>query len=135
MGRSSQLVRVLSQAVMVMALCVGIGGMVSNGEDNDLMKQCTTAIQDLGNCLMFVTAKEAEPTKACCSAVSAMKDKQPVCLCLFIGQAHNGTNPALKGLGIQEAKLLQLPNACHLTNASVTNCPSKLIYFSFISPY
>ncbi|KAJ8439140.1 hypothetical protein Cgig2_027066 [Carnegiea gigantea] len=131
MGRSSQLIRVLTKVVMMIALCVQIGGMVSSSgdADNALMKECTTEIQQLGNCLMFVTGKEGEPTKECCAAVTAMKDKQPVCLCLFIGQAHNGTNQALKNLellGISSsspaASIFMNNNA---TSSTASNSPSS----------
>ncbi|RVW40055.1 Non-specific lipid transfer protein GPI-anchored 1 [Vitis vinifera] len=67
--------------------------------------------------------KAATPTKDCCSAVSEIRESKPVCLCYFIQQAHNGSAEA-KSLGIQEAKLLQLPSACKMANASLSDCPS-----------
>lgn len=99
--------------------------MVGVEGSGSMVDECRTDIQQLGNCLMFATGKSAEPTKECCNTVNGIKDRHPVCLCFFIGEAHNGSQ-TIKSLGVQESKLLQLPDACHLVNASLTNCPMLL---------
>ncbi|KAG5227942.1 GPI-anchored protein [Salix suchowensis] len=68
--------------------------------------------------------KANTPTKDCCGAVQTIKDSEPKCLCYIIQQAHNGSTQ-FKNLGIQEAKMLQLPTACKLQNASLSFCPSE----------
>ncbi|KAL9226407.1 hypothetical protein vseg_002225 [Gypsophila vaccaria] len=121
--------------VGILTLCLLQGVMIQmkpTAATTELTTECATAIQQVTSCLGYATGKAPEPTKECCNAVSSMKEKQPVCLCFFIGQAHNGS-AQIKSLGIQEAKLMQLPSACHLTNASITECP-KLLGISPSSP-
>ncbi|XP_074310043.1 non-specific lipid transfer protein GPI-anchored 1 isoform X1 [Silene latifolia] len=127
--------QILTAKLVLLTLCLqGLVYMDSGeaAESPSLAVQCGTAIQQVTSCLTFATGKAAEPTKDCCTAVSSMKEKQPVCLCFFIGQAHNGSEQ-IKSLGIQEAKLMELPSACHLTNASIAECP-KLLGISPTSP-
>ncbi|GMN49249.1 hypothetical protein TIFTF001_018416 [Ficus carica] len=47
-------------------------------------------------------------------------------------QTHNG-NDKIKSMGIQETKLLALPSACAVKNATLTECP-KLLGLSPNSP-
>ncbi|KAL5724833.1 hypothetical protein ACHQM5_008044 [Ranunculus cassubicifolius] len=87
--------------------------------------QCSSEFSKVGVCLAFASGKADTPTKECCSTISEIREKHAVCLCFVIQQAHNG-GAQLKSLGIQEAKLLQLPTACKLANASIANCPGLL---------
>ncbi|KMT07453.1 hypothetical protein BVRB_6g150720 [Beta vulgaris subsp. vulgaris] len=105
---------------------------IKSSEATTLTQQCSTAVQQLISCLNFAKGDVPTPTKECCTSVTSMKEKQPVCLCFFIGQAHNGSEQ-IKSLGIQEAKLLQLPSSCHINNASATDCP-RLLGISPTSP-
>ncbi|KNA16415.1 hypothetical protein SOVF_089310 [Spinacia oleracea] len=117
------------------ALCILHGSVTTTAApppSSSLATECSTAVQQLISCLNFAKGGAAVPGKECCTSVTSMKEKQPVCLCFFIGQAHNGSEQ-IKSLGIQEDKLLQLPSACHLTNASASNCP-KLLGISPTSP-
>ncbi|KAL2903675.1 Non-specific lipid transfer protein GPI-anchored 1 [Bienertia sinuspersici] len=118
--------------VLVILATLSINGLKPCEAETSLTQQCSTAIQQLISCLNFAKGAAPTPTKECCTSVTGMKEKQPVCLCFFIGQAHNGSEQ-IKSLGIQEAKLLQLPSACHLNNASASNCP-KLLGISPSSP-
>lgn len=102
-------------------------GLVCKVRAADLASKCSEDFDKVVKCLNFVTAKEATPTKDCCTSISEIRDKNPECLCFFILQTRNGSEQ-IKNLGIQEARLLQLPTACSLKNASISNCPSK--YFS-----
>ncbi|XP_021723100.1 non-specific lipid transfer protein GPI-anchored 1-like [Chenopodium quinoa] len=120
----------LKLLLIIATLCIGI--MKPSMVTASLTQQCGGAIQQLISCLNYAKGGTSEPTKECCTSVSSMKEKQPVCLCFFIGQAHNGTDQ-IKSLGIQEGKLLELPSACHLANASASNCP-KLLGISPSSP-
>ena len=127
-------------------LCLGmflllLGGPATVNGDN-LAEKCGAQIQKVTPCLNFVTGKAATPTKECCDSTTSIKESEPECLCYFIQQTHNGS-PQVKSLGVQEAKLLQLPSACNMKNASVTNCPSNfsislptfIFYFVYLHFY
>ena len=105
-------------------VCLLLMWMVQGGRGaDDLAGKCGQMMQQLMPCLSFATAKAPAPSKECCDASSKIKDSTPECLCYIIQQIHKGS-PEAKGLGIQEAKLIQLPAACELKNASISNCPS-----------
>lgn len=97
---------------------------VAEGAD-PLEKECADNFQKLTDCLGYATGKGTTPTDGCCKSVSGIKESKPVCLCYIIQQMHTGNNPQLKSLGIQESRLLQLPSACKLANASSSDCPSN----------
>ncbi|KAA8533317.1 hypothetical protein F0562_033150 [Nyssa sinensis] len=97
-----------------------------------LGQQCSDDFQKVTQCLSYATGKAATPAKDCCTAVKDIKDSEPVCLCYIMQQTHNGSEQ-IKELGIQEDRLLQLPTACKLTNASISDCP-KLLNIPASSP-
>lgn len=90
-----------------------------------LEDQCNKYINKVSMCLTYATGKATTPSKDCCDSVTEIKGQDPVCLCYIILQTHNGSEE-IKGIGIQEAKLIQLPTACKLTNASISDCPKLL---------
>ncbi|KAJ4871785.1 Non-specific lipid transfer protein GPI-anchored 1 [Raphanus sativus] len=90
-----------------------------------LLDECSKDIQTVTLCLDFATGKAPNPSKKCCDAIEGIKEKDPKCLCFLIQQAKSG-GQAFKDLGIQEAKLIQLPTSCQLHNASISNCPKLL---------
>ncbi|KAG6787959.1 hypothetical protein POTOM_004010 [Populus tomentosa] len=92
-------------------------------DGDSLSEQCSSAFQKVMGCLSYATGKANTPTKDCCSAVQGIKDSEPKCLCYVMQLAHNGS-AQFKSLGVQEAKLLQLPTACQLQNASLSFCPN-----------
>lgn len=96
--------------------------------DDSTAKECGEDFQKVTICLDYAKGKASAPTKECCSAVKGIKDSEPKCLCYIIQQAHSGSE-TLKNMGVQEAKLLQLPSACQLQNATVANCPSNFSSF------
>ncbi|CAA3029989.1 Hypothetical predicted protein [Olea europaea subsp. europaea] len=102
---------------------LNVCGLVAS---TSLYEQCSKEFQKLSPCLPFATAKAAEPTKDCCDMAASIRDSHPACLCYIIQQIHNGSNPEIKNLGVQEARLLQLPSACKLANSSVSECPKLL---------
>ncbi|PPS17437.1 hypothetical protein GOBAR_AA03138 [Gossypium barbadense] len=77
-------------------------------------------------CLSFAQGKMEKPSKECCSSVSSIKEEEPKCLCYILQQTQASGAQNLKSLGVQQDKLLQLPSACQLKNASVTDCPKLL---------
>ncbi|KAF3587276.1 hypothetical protein F2Q69_00028113 [Brassica cretica] len=97
-----------------------------------LSDECNQDFQKLTLCLDFATGKAPTPSEKCCDAIEDIKEKDPKCLCYVIQQAKTG-GQALKDLGVQEAKIIQLPTACQLHNASISNCP-KLLGISPSSP-
>ncbi|KAG2706604.1 hypothetical protein I3843_05G099000 [Carya illinoinensis] len=107
-------------------------GLVCKVGAADLVSKCTQDFTKVTPCLNYVTGKAGTPTKDCCSSVKEIRDSTPECLCYFIQLTHNGSEQ-VKSLGIQETKLLQLPTACNLKNASISNCP-KLLGLSPTSP-
>jgi len=115
---------------MGMGMGMGLGLLVvmmacgsASGAD-DLATKCSAVIQKVIPCLDFAKGKEETPKKQCCDAATSIKESNPECLCYIIEETHKGS-PQVKSLGIQEAKLLQLPSVCNVKNASITNCPSK----------
>lgn len=106
--------------VVVMASC----GWMKVAEGDDLSTKCASAIEKVPPCLTFATGKKDIPSDDCCAATLSIKQSNPECLCYIIELTHKGS-PQVKELGIQEDKLLQLPSACHMKNASITDCPSK----------
>ncbi|XP_010540409.1 PREDICTED: non-specific lipid transfer protein GPI-anchored 1-like isoform X2 [Tarenaya hassleriana] len=95
------------------------------GGGGALAEECNEDFQKVMLCLDFARGKVATPTKQCCDSVGGIKDKDPKCLCFIIQQTRTG-GEALKQLGVQEDKLLQLPSACQLRNASISDCPRLL---------
>ncbi|KAK6645968.1 hypothetical protein PHAVU_L002446 [Phaseolus vulgaris] len=107
---------------------LGVGAL----EEGHLAAECNLLVQKVIPCLNFATGQAAVPTKECCEATLEIKKSDPKCLCFAIQQTHKGI-PEAKSMGIQEGRLLQLPSACNLKNASTTNCP-KLLGLSPNSP-
>ncbi|KAI3423095.1 AAI domain-containing protein [Psidium guajava] len=89
-------------------------------------QHCVGDFDKVTSCLDFVQGKEAAAPKQCCAAVGEIRDSDPACLCFFIEQIHNGSNPMIKSMNIQESRLLQLPSACNLKNSSISDCPKLL---------
>ncbi|KDP26810.1 hypothetical protein JCGZ_17968 [Jatropha curcas] len=115
----------LKIAIMVMFLLSSVNGA-------NLAEDCSADLQKVTPCLNYATGKANTPTKDCCGSVKELKESDPKCLCFMIQQTHNGS-AQIKSLGIQETKLLQLPSACQLQNASISFCP-KLLGLSPSSP-
>ncbi|CAN8313443.1 unnamed protein product [Cochlearia groenlandica] len=97
-----------------------------------LAEECNNDFQKVYLCLDFASGKAPNPSKKCCEAVEDIKERDPKCLCFVIQQAKSG-GKTLRDLGVQEAKLVQLPSSCQLHNASISNCP-KLLGISPSSP-
>ncbi|KAI8023002.1 Non-specific lipid transfer protein GPI-anchored 1 [Camellia lanceoleosa] len=102
------------------------------GEAVTIGEKCSNDFTKVATCLTFATGKSDTPTKQCCTSVTEIKQSEPECLCYIIQQTHRGS-PQVKSMGIQESRLLHLPSACKLTNASVSDCP-KLLNIPSTSP-
>nr|XP_043613894.1 non-specific lipid transfer protein GPI-anchored 1-like [Erigeron canadensis] len=110
---------------ITLVFMVACGG-VKAAEDPKLAQECASKLTEVMTCVSFATGKEATPEKKCCDSIKEMKDSNPACLCFLIQQIHNGTNPMLQKMKIQESRLLLLPSACKIVNASTTECPKLL---------
>ncbi|KAI3515959.1 hypothetical protein L1887_14866 [Cichorium endivia] len=108
--------------VVLMVVC----STVVRASDKSLGEQCASKLTTVMTCVAFATGKEATPQQKCCDSVKEMKESNPACLCFLIQQIHNGTNPTLQKMNIQESRLLQLPSACKIANASISDCPKLL---------
>ncbi|XVF02765.1 hypothetical protein REPUB_Repub04eG0202200 [Reevesia pubescens] len=116
---------VLALSMSSLLLC-GSLGKVGAADESDLANQCSKDFQSVMTCLSFAQGKAASPTKECCSSISSIKENEPKCLCYILQQTQTSGAQSLKSLGVQQAKLLQLPTACQLKNASISNCPTLL---------
>ncbi|XWS63869.1 hypothetical protein CRYUN_Cryun06bG0138700 [Craigia yunnanensis] len=123
---------VLALSVSSLLLC-GFGAAGAGADESGIASECSKDFQSVMTCLSFAQGKMATPTKECCSSVSSIKENEPKCLCYILQQTQTSGAEKLKSLGVQEAKLLQLPSACQLKNASVSDCP-KLLGLSPNSP-
>ncbi|KAG8365872.1 hypothetical protein BUALT_Bualt17G0017100 [Buddleja alternifolia] len=122
----------MSTVILGSALCFLVVGAAA-ATDATLSQKCLAQFQKVAMCLPFVTEKAPAPTKDCCAAATDLKDTDPACLCYIVQQIHNGSSQAIKSMGIQESRLLQLPSACKLANASVAECP-RLLHLAPNSP-
>ncbi|XP_071736408.1 non-specific lipid transfer protein GPI-anchored 1-like [Rutidosis leptorrhynchoides] len=112
----------MSLVTVSIVLC----GFVISGSAQSLAEQCSQKLPQVMTCVAFASGKEDKPEQKCCDSVMNMKESNPACLCFLIQQIHNGTNPALQKMNIQETRLLQLPSACKIANASISDCPKLL---------
>lgn len=106
--------------------------MLRGADGDGISEECSSDFQKVMPCLEYATGKGNTPAKQCCDAVKDLQKSEPKCLCYIIQQAHNGS-VQVKSLGIQIDRLLQLPSACQLQNASASVCP-KLLGLSPTSP-
>ncbi|XP_019707144.1 non-specific lipid transfer protein GPI-anchored 1 [Elaeis guineensis] len=119
------------QSVLLSCLLLSLL-VVASSDDSSLQSKCAPEFQKLTGCLDFAAAKTDTPTSQCCSSVTDIRNKDAACLCYIIQQTHAGSS-TIKSLGLQFDRLLQLPQACKLANASVSDCP-KLLNISPSSP-
>jgi hypothetical protein len=122
----------LHLVLVTMTIVASIAAAAPAAPGGALADECNQDFQKVTLCLDFATGKATIPSKKCCDAVEDIKERDPKCLCFVIQQAKTG-GQALKDLGVQEDKLIQLPTSCQLHNASITNCP-KLLGISPSSP-
>lgn len=105
-------------------VCLFVCGSVVSDAADTTAEECNDVFQKMMICLDYAKGKSPTPSKDCCTSIKDIKDSKPKCLCYIIQQSHSGAD-ALKSLGVQEDKLLQLPTACQIQNASISNCPSR----------
>ncbi|XP_077250391.1 non-specific lipid transfer protein GPI-anchored 1-like [Tasmannia lanceolata] len=99
---------------------------------NPIQDKCNNEFTKVYSCLDYGSAKTATPSESCCKSTKQIRDEEAVCLCYIIQQTYEGL-PALKSLGLQVPRLLQLPTQCNLANTSSSYCP-KLLNIAPSSP-
>ncbi|KAL1565297.1 non-specific lipid transfer protein GPI-anchored 1-like [Salvia divinorum] len=108
-------------------LWLALVGMTAAARGTEtIAEKCTSKFHKVTPCLPFVTAKAKALSKECCSSATELKEEDPACFCYIIEQVHNDSNTAVKSLGVQKARLLQLPLSCYMANASLSQCPKLL---------
>ncbi|CAI0381006.1 unnamed protein product [Linum tenue] len=122
--QTSQLLSVSLTAVVLFLAYGGVGGA------GNLATKCGKDLESVMTCLSFAQGKQSSPSKECycCASTKNTKDKEPECLCYIMQQTHNDT-AQFKSMGIHEGKLLQLPTACHLQSASVSNLLTHCFFY------
>ncbi|KAM0934994.1 putative bifunctional inhibitor/plant lipid transfer protein/seed storage helical [Dioscorea sansibarensis] len=124
MASSSSSSSSLFRVIMILTVCMMCMWVVVMSDDS-LATKCSKDFQKLMGCLDYATGKKDTPTGDCCTSVTDIKGKEPVCLCYIIQQTHGGSQQ-VTSLGLQFTRLLQLPAACKLGNASFSDCPKLL---------
>ncbi|CAN1152548.1 Non-specific lipid transfer protein GPI-anchored 1 [Linum perenne] len=110
--------------LILLSVVVAAAVMVAGAGEN-LGTECAKDFQSVMTCLAYAQGKQGSPSKECCDSIKSIKDNEPKCLCFIMQQTHNGS-AQFKSMGIQESKLLQLPTACQLHNATISFCPRLL---------
>ncbi|MBA0631224.1 hypothetical protein Godav_003238, partial [Gossypium davidsonii] len=114
----------IKMGFIVLALTVvSAATVVTAADESGLANECSKDFQSVMTCLSFAQGKAASPSKECCNSVAGIKENKPKCLCYILQQTQTSGAQNLKSLGVQEDKLFQLPSACQLKNASVSDCP------------
>ncbi|TYH78422.1 hypothetical protein ES332_D04G225200v1 [Gossypium tomentosum] len=119
--------------IVLALMVVSAATVVTAADESGLANECSKDFQSVMTCLSFAQGKAASPSKECCNSVAGIKENKPKCLCYILQQTQTSGAQNLKSLGVQEDKLFQLPSACQLKNASVSDCP-KLLGLSPSSP-
>ncbi|PKU78726.1 non-specific lipid transfer protein GPI-anchored 1 [Dendrobium catenatum] len=112
--------RVVSLLFLVMFVAVA-----TSTDAPTVDQQCATEASKLTECLGYASGQDKSPTGKCCGSVTDIKGKDPTCLCLVIRQAHGGGG-GFSAFHLRLDRLLTLPKACALANASVSDCPKLL---------
>ncbi|XP_068328349.1 non-specific lipid transfer protein GPI-anchored 1-like [Pyrus communis] len=107
----------------VFVACASVGDVRAAAPT--VAEKCSDKFQKVAVCLSYATGKAEMPTKECCDSVKGIRETQPECLCYVMQQANSGSEE-IKKMGVQVAKLLQLPTACSLKNATASDCPKLL---------
>ncbi|XP_021829493.1 non-specific lipid transfer protein GPI-anchored 1 [Prunus avium] len=115
----------MMRKMLVVALLLIVGSVSEASAAATVAQKCSNQFQKVAVCLSYATGKAETPTKDCCESVKGIRESEPECLCYVIQQVNSGSDE-IKKMGIQVAKLLQLPTACSLKNASATDCPKLL---------
>lgn len=102
---------------LLLFICCFIG---LSSAASTLESECQVVVSsDLSPCLGFSTGKAKTPGTDCCTKVSAVKKKEPQCLCYAIDQTF--TNPSFKQMGFLLDNILQLSTACDIAG-NVSDC-------------
>ncbi|KAJ4953252.1 hypothetical protein NE237_030084 [Protea cynaroides] len=93
-------------------------------------QNCSKESTKLTTYINYARRRTASPFDECYTIVNEIGSQNPVCFCYFIIQSHDREASINQ---IIQAKLVEVPMACKLTNTSITDCP-KLLKLSPDSP-
>ncbi|ONK72025.1 uncharacterized protein A4U43_C04F14860 [Asparagus officinalis] len=110
-------------ASIILSLFLSFSLVSCDPASSPLQDKCSPEFTKLGECLSYAAAKTDTPSSTCCASVSDIKQKDPVCLCYIIQQAHSGGSSATS-LGLQMDRLIKLPAACKLASVNISECPT-----------
>ncbi|CAN1177739.1 Non-specific lipid transfer protein GPI-anchored 13 [Linum perenne] len=99
--------------------CLAIAAIATLQDDE---AECAQHLTDLAACIPFVSGTAKKPTPECCQDAKKLKTTEPKCLCVLIIAS---TDPSM-GLPVNTTLALQMPSACNINDAKVSNCPSLL---------
>ncbi|XP_020261098.1 non-specific lipid transfer protein GPI-anchored 1 [Asparagus officinalis] len=119
-------------ASIILSLFLSFSLVSCDPASSPLQDKCSPEFTKLGECLSYAAAKTDTPSSTCCASVSDIKQKDPVCLCYIIQQAHSGGSSATS-LGLQMDRLIKLPAACKLASVNISECP-RILNLSPSSP-
>ncbi|XP_074570434.1 non-specific lipid transfer protein GPI-anchored 1-like [Curcuma longa] len=112
------------RSMNLLLLCTVVVVMVVAADDS-MQQQCAQASSSLFPCIDYGDGSSKRPSSDCCTTVGDIRSSRPVCLCFVIQQTRNASS-GFRTLGLRVDRLLMLPAACSLVNASVSNCPALL---------
>ncbi|KAG6482922.1 non-specific lipid transfer protein GPI-anchored 1-like [Zingiber officinale] len=113
-----------SNRSMALILLCAVVVVVAAADDSLQQQQCAQASSSLFPCIDYGDGHSDRPSSDCCTTVGDIRSTRPVCLCFVIQQTHNASS-GFRTLGLRVDRLLTLPAACSLVNASVSNCPGN----------
>lgn len=87
-------------------------------------KDCADQLQNLAECIPYVSGTANKPTPQCCADADKVRTSNPKCLCVLILES---TDTSL-ALPINTTLALQMPAACN-SDAKISDCPSNSGHF------
>ncbi|XP_015898148.4 non-specific lipid transfer protein GPI-anchored 14 [Ziziphus jujuba] len=108
--------RVIVFCIVVASLAAAMGTL----EDEE--QECVDQLANLASCIPFVSGTAKKPTPECCEDTRKVKATKPKCLCVLIKES---TDPSM-GLPVNTTLAVQMPSACNINDAKVSDCPSIL---------
>ncbi|KAE8719293.1 Glycosylphosphatidylinositol-anchored lipid protein transfer 1, putative isoform 2 [Hibiscus syriacus] len=98
MGKEQRRVKGSRASIATITAVTLLACIVGAADESGLANQCSKDFQSVMSCLNFAQGKQSQTSGA----------------------------QSLKSMGVQQDKLFQLPSACQLKNASVSDCPKVL---------
>lgn len=111
-----------SKRVIVFCLVVASLAAESMGTMEDEEQECVDQLANLASCIPFVSGTAKKPTPECCENTRKVKSTKPKCLCVLIKES---SDPSM-GLPVNTTLAIQMPSACNINDAKVSDCPCNV---------